>query len=162
MAKLVAPKYISDTLTPWCGYWVISAYTSISYSALPVGDALAKIVMSRPDAGGLNCGFNFNGKNNLNDYAVDFYIRSTVNPAGNTLWLVSPSYNWQIRAPLGVMPANWTKFSLQIPSQFVNYAGAFPQGKSYTASLMSNLYFEVTAGVGGCTYEVSGMTFRRL
>ena len=122
---MIAPKFLSDSLTPWYGYWAshpAAATISIAYDNLPTGDALARVYSSNLALANGGPGIVFNEPQNLNNCTIELYIKTSA--VGATAMYIQFN-NTIIPLPVGyasvycyLIPAavltTWTRYTLNV------------------------------------------------
>ena len=153
-AKMTSPRYLSDTLTPWCGT-LGGTGLSIAYTNLPPdGTIIAKIVDTIA-TGYDEVGITFKEPQNLNDCMLEFWYKATGIAAANNLLINNVGSNYLYRN-IGA-PAAWTFYSLNLPR---SHSGG-TTSKITTAQRIRTITFAGNIAAPW-TIEVAGFNVRRL
>lgn len=158
--------YISDSLTPWWGYWTGGAGgLVIAYDNLPIGDAIARIYKINLLADD-NVSFVFNSSQNIENMVLDVYLKCSSNIF---LYVSRQAYaSWTTEyvahGSLGIT-ANWARYKIMMAR---NSAGGVYGWNTYVGikaspNIILNqgkaIVFYNAAG-GPNTLEICGMTLR--
>jgi len=159
---MIAPKYLTDSLTPWYGAWTLSAggSLSISYASLPPqSDILAKLVCDTPGGGYGSIQFLFNAPQNIGGTVLEFWHRCALNPTLNKYYYIQTPDSASYYKTFGAAVGNWLLFQIPMPDPTSLVSTGI--SKSRIACRMNKLVFDY--GVAGAwTFEIAGLTFRRL
>jgi hypothetical protein len=170
------PKYLSDSLTPWYGYWAshgAGSTISIAYDTLPIGDALARVFSTQPTVNG-GPGIVFNTPQNLNDCYLEIYYKASVAGASgmyiqfnDTVIPLLVGYKTVYCFTLGgaVVPTVWTKYTLNISEirtkvGFGSNLGLTMNLSAFLSRVKSIILY--SAVVAPLDIIVSGFNIRRL
>ena len=164
-AKMVAPKFLSDSLTPalgnYYGTWTNFNYVqSIAYDNLPPEPGvLARLNFVSP--GGVSgLAFTFNEPQYLNGATLEFWIRKTAGGAGNFLLYVQKIAGiLQYYKTIAALPGTWTKYTVAIPDLTSTRQGN--QSQTQVAARVSSFDIDQNI-VGAYTIDIAGFTVRRL
>ena len=171
-AKMVAPKYLSDSLTPWYGTWSVCAggALALDYTNLPTGDCQAKLVFTTNVANRfLHSGLSFYPPGQcLVGTKLSFKYKFSRSEAVNhNIWLTTtggPYAEPTLEAPGGLLnptPTTWTDFSMEI-SRFINTASAPRLRLNSMATRVLFFFFYGFPFSGPTTFEIANFTFQRL
>jgi hypothetical protein len=168
-AKMVAPKFLSDSLNlaagNWYGSWAASAGISIAYNNLPTGEALARLYSPMNNSDVIY--FDFKDIQNINGLYLDFYYKgATADPRcyiyfSQLTGLAGPRYRKLLNAD-GATPIVWTRALIPV-EYWGTLIGSTLIGPSCIGSTIRSIGLLTDAiAAPPVQMEIANFTIRRL
>ena len=162
------PKYLSDSLDNFYNTWS-GSNVQILYTNLPPADGvIAKIKSTATIAVWSNL-FIASGAVpfrthplNLNDYVIEFWIRSDIPPQGLYLTPYPIVTTYGLLNNMALPTTTWNKRTLYMPSSFSIVPAGSLVSRTLIAAKISLMYFQFYHATLAADIEIGGMTFRRL
>ena len=164
------PNYLSDSLTPWYGYWHPGGgVATLDYTNLPGGACFAKVVITTDAALRFRyVGFRFAVPQNIVNSEISFKYKFSRNEAvGHSMWITtlgSPYAVPTLEHPVGLpspSPTTWTLFSSPV-STFRPSASSPRLQNDSMASVAKYFYMYGFTFSGPTTMEIACFNIRRL